>query len=209
MRYFLNALPISWSRQFFDEYGTYAIHLLPMSEKQRDTSDDERKLALTLLKLGGAAVTMAALSAAAGWAGRRLRFEHTSQKYTLTLAYLESENADHHHSIVRRVAAASLLMPTGATPRQLRELVKREGRYGSPGEAMHNLVSIGLLEEVESYREKKLRPTQNFMRTLLEGSEPTPRLLAAAKKLQQDFEYESLLPYIHEPDVLDLSPFSE
>lgn len=180
-----------------------------MNEKLSGQTDNERKVALTILKLGGATVSAASLSYAAAWAGRRLNFEHTAQRFTDDLMYLESEAVEHHHAVVRRVAAASLIRPEGFTRAQLKSLAVGN-KYGSlVSEALHHLCKRGILEHVEDRDISQFRPTQDFMKTLLAGEVETPKLLATAQEIYQGFNYDRLRESIHEPEVLDMRPLAD
>jgi hypothetical protein len=170
----------------------------------------ERVMALTMLKLGGMAVTTAALSAAATWAARRAKFEHTIGRFTDQVAFLESDAADHHDAISRHVAAASLLRPEGVTRDQLRGQL----RYGgvdqkTMGMAVHSLVTGEVLERAMVNQEHLVRPTESFMLALLDQPERAPRLLAAARMLDGPdsvFQFEDLRPFVPSVDVLDTRP---
>lgn len=176
-------------------------------------SKGERVMALTLLKLGGVAVTTAALSAAAAWAARRAKFEHTIGRFTDQVAFLESDAADHHDAISRHVTAAALLQPAGMTRDQLRGQL----RYGGVDQkamatAVHALVSGEVLERVVVDQEHAIRPTESFMLALLDQPERAPRLLAAARMLdgpESTFRFEDLRAYAPSADVLDTRPLSE
>jgi hypothetical protein len=180
-----------------------------MGEKLPGQTENERKVALTILKLGGAAVTASSLSYAAAWAGRRLKFEHTAQRFTDDLMYLESEAVEHHHAVIRRVAAASLIRPEGLTRPQIKSLAVGN-KYGTlVSEALHHLCKRAILEHAAEGEVDQFRPTQDFMKTLLEGAVETPKLLAAAREIYGGFSYDRLYESIHDSEVLDLRPLSD
>ena len=181
-----------------------------MSER---VNSSERLIALTILKLGGVAVTAASLSVAAAWAARRAKFEHAIDRFSDQVAFLESDAADHHDAISRHVAAATLLRPEGSTRQQLRQQL----RYGGADRramstAIHALVDGGVLEKADMHQEPVVRPTEHFMLALLNQPEQAPRLLAATRMLagpDTTFRFEDLRPYVPSVDVLDIDPLPE
>jgi len=173
----------------------------------------ERVWALTVLKLGGAAVTAASLTAAAAWAARRAKFEHTIGRFSDQVAFLESDAADHHAGVSRYVVAAALLRPEGATREQLRDELHRAAvDRRAMSTAIHALVGGGVLEKAARERQPVVRPTENFMLALLEDPARAPRLLTATRQLagpERQFDFEDLRPHVISADVLDTTPFEE
>jgi hypothetical protein len=170
-------------------------------------------MALTILKLGSVVVTTAALGAATAWAARRAKFEHTIDRFTDQVAFLESDEADHHDAISRHVTAATLLHPGGVTREQLRnQLIYGGVDRRAMATAIHSLVSGGVLEKITVESAPLVRPTENFMLALLHEPEKAPRLLSATRMLAgpgETFEYEDLRLYVPSADVLDDSPLGQ
>jgi len=109
-----------------------------MSEKfESDAAAGSRRMKLALEIAGGVA-TFATIGTIMHLAARRKHFEDGVDRFTDQVAIVESEQLDHHEAILRRLAAASLVMPEGATPAELKRKAQAKPKHAS-GDALVQL----------------------------------------------------------------------
>jgi len=174
----------------------------------------QRIVDLTEHKLGPAAkaglvgIGAVALAAAGSWAVRRHRFERAAQPLRELLSGLESAEPQRRQLLARQVLAANLVYPAGLDRDELRQVLGWRSR-SVPGfsETVRQLVASGALAaEHPTKVTVQLRPQRALLLTLLDEPEATPRLLATARELQPEFDYQQLRPYAGNTEVLDQTP---
>ena len=153
------------------------------------------------LEIAGGVATFATIGTIMHLAARRKHFEDGVDRFTDQVAIVESEQLDHHEAILRRLAAASLVMPEGATPAELKRKAQAKPKHAS-GDALVQLVRKRILDVVDHKDGSRIiTPNSTFIDAVITRPDEAQRIQEQIKEYKPDFTLEELLPYASDPEV--------